>query len=95
MTVIIASALCVIAFNVLLALALSRASARADRACEHELAELHATAPIRAYRLTYAGFVRGRTPRARGSSLIVPASRTSVSTRRAPVGSAEQPHPRG
>jgi hypothetical protein len=86
-TVIIASGLCVIAFFVFLAVALSRVAARADEESERWLAERRANAPIKAYRMTYAGFARAQATVASESSIAVGASRIGVGDGRGRVSS--------
>jgi hypothetical protein len=93
MTIIVASALGAMGFSAVLAIALGRAAALADKRSERFLAERHANPTIIGYRQSYAGFARAQSTIARESSMTEPPSRTSAGTHRLPVSSCTSRRP--
>jgi len=75
MIIIVASALGALGFSAILAVALGRAAAIADRSSEQVLAERRANPVIGGYRQSYAGFSRARGTIARRSSITHTSSR--------------------
>jgi hypothetical protein len=93
-TIIVASALGAIGFSAILAVALSRVAALADRDSNRMLAEHRANPSIMGYRQSYAGFARAQSTIARESSITESSSSTSVGTQRLPVSSWTSRRPR-
>jgi hypothetical protein len=81
-TVIVTSALGVLGFGGLLAVALGRAAALADEGSDQVLVERRASPTVNGYRQTYAGFARAHSTIAWESSITEPSSSTSVGTQR-------------
>lgn len=79
---ILASAGCVVGFSALLAIALGRAAARGDRDLEMRRAERRTGPRVTVVRQHYAGWARGPSPLARGSSMTLRSSRTSLRAQR-------------
>ena len=85
MTIIVTSALGVMGFGALLAVALGRAAALADERSDVVLSERRANPTVVGYRQTYAGFVRAQSTISWEASIAEPSSSTSVGPRRLPV----------
>jgi hypothetical protein len=81
-TIIVTSALGVMGFGALLAVALGRAAALADQRSNRVLAERRSNPTVVGYRQTYAGFVRSHPTVAWEPSNAEPSSSTSVGARR-------------
>jgi hypothetical protein len=94
--VIVALGLAAMGFSAMLALALGRVAAHADREADELLAALKDGAQVpRTPRLDgYAGFSRAHATIACESSITRPSSRTSVGTQRLPVSSCTSLRPR-
>jgi hypothetical protein len=80
-TIIVTSALGILGFGGLLAVALGRAAALADAGSDQVLVERRASPTVSGYRQTYAGFARVQAM-AWESSIPEPSSSTSVGTQR-------------
>jgi hypothetical protein len=97
MAIIVASALGTLGFGAMLAIALGRAAALADRESERTHAERCVTPSIAGYRQSYAeldaALARTQPTVVRGSSIAAPSSRTSVGTQWSPVSSCTSRHP--
>lgn len=91
MVVLLAIVAAVIAFSAVMAVALGRAAAGADREMEidreRELARLHRRSRLTVLPGGYAGWSRAHATISREPSTTVPSSSTSVGTQRFPVSS--------
>jgi hypothetical protein len=85
-TIIVTSALGVLGFGAVLAVALGRAAALADERTDRVVVERRASPTVVGYRQTYAGFVRASSTLAWESSVAEPTSSTSVGTQRRRAG---------
>jgi hypothetical protein len=81
LAIIVASALGTLGFGAMLAMAMGRAAALADRESERTHAERRVTPSIAGYSQSYAGFARGQPMIARTSSSTEPSSSTSWTLR--------------
>jgi len=80
--IIVTSALGILGFGGLLAVALGRAAALADEGSDRVMVERRASPTVVGYRQTYAGFARAPSTIGWESSISEPSSSTSVGTQR-------------